>query len=224
VNPKTPLPAILPIPNGSAASLVKAFNTASFGIEGTAMASFAALTEEQRWQVAFYIFTLRFSDEASRVGARLLQEKRTLTDLLTAATLATLSDDQLLEKLKNYTAQEAEAMHMLVYLRRGHLQTIASDPLSIARGLLREAVELYGKGDKDKAYQKAVEAYLDGYELAEPTLFAKDAGFGRAGSLFHAAAQRDQAGRAQDKFKSATQIEVSYLRRRRLSPATVTGG
>jgi hypothetical protein len=62
------------------------------------------------------------------------------------------------------TAQEAEAMHMLAYLRRGHLQTIASDPLSIARGLLREAVALYGKGDKDKAYQKAVEAYLDGYE------------------------------------------------------------
>src|SRR5206468_9051092 len=28
-------------------------------------------------------------------------------------------------------------------------------------------------------YQKSVEAYLDGYEMAEPTLFAKDAAFGR---------------------------------------------
>src|SRR6185503_15161302 len=35
-------------------------------------------------------------------------------------------------------------------------------------------------GEKDKAYQKAVDAYIDGYELAEPALFAKDASFGRA--------------------------------------------
>jgi high-affinity iron transporter len=180
MNPKTPLPANFTDPERiGSLSPFKAFNTASFGIAGTAMASFAALTDEQRWQVAFYIFTLRFSDEASKVGGRLLQEKKTLTELLTAATLATHSDDQLLEKLRKYAAQEAEAMNMLAYLRRGHLQIVASDPLSIARGLLREAMELYGRRDKDKAYQKAVEAYLDGYELAEPTLFAKDAAFGR---------------------------------------------
>jgi high-affinity iron transporter len=41
-------------------------------------------------------------------------------------------------------------------------------------------VDLYRQGDKEKAYQKAVEAYLDGYEFAEPTLIARDAAFGRA--------------------------------------------
>jgi hypothetical protein len=30
---------------------------------------------------------------------------------------------------------------------------------------------------KRKAYQKAIDAYLDGFEMAEPTLFAKDASF-----------------------------------------------
>lgn len=180
MNPKTPPPANFTDPERiGGLSPFKAFNTASFGVEGTAMASFDALSEEQRWQVAFYIFSLRFSDEASKAGARLLQEKKVPTDLLSVATLATNSDDQLLEKLKSHTGQESEAMDLLAYLRRGQLQTVANDPLSIARGLLREAVELYGKGDKEKAYQKAVEAYLDGYELAEPTLFAKDAAFGR---------------------------------------------
>jgi high-affinity iron transporter len=43
---------------------------------------------------------------------------------------------------------------------------------------MREAVELYRKGDKEKAYQKAVDAYLDGFELAEPTLKAKDSNLG----------------------------------------------
>ena len=180
MNPKTPPPANFTDPERiGGLSPFKAFNTASFGVEGTAMASFDALSEEQRWQVAFYIFSLRFSDEASKAGARSLQEKKVPTDLLSVATLATNSDDQLLEKLKSYAAQESEAMDLLAYLRRGQLQAVANDPLSIARGLLREAVELYSQGDKEKAYQKAVEAYLDGYELAEPTLFAKDAAFGR---------------------------------------------
>jgi high-affinity iron transporter len=181
MNPKTPLPANFTDPERiGGLTPFKAFNTASFGIEGTAMASFAALSEEQRWYVAFYIFSLRFSDQAAKTGGTLLQAKNIPADLKAVATLATTSDEQLLAKLKTFTAQEAEAMNMLAYLRRGLLEAVASDPLLIARGLLREAVDLYNKGEREKAYQKAVEAYIDGYDLAEPALFAKDISFGRA--------------------------------------------
>ncbi|MBI2181672.1 MAG: FTR1 family protein, partial [Deltaproteobacteria bacterium] len=180
MNPKTPLPANFTDPERiGGLSPFKVFNTASFGIEGTAMASFAALSEEQRWQVAFYVFSLRFSEDAAKAGAALIQSKNVPDELRTAATLATHSDEQLLEQLKPLAGGESEALNLLAYLRRGLLETKLSDPLSIARGWLREAVELYGKGDKEKAYQKAVEAYLDGFELTEPTLFAKDASFGR---------------------------------------------
>src|SRR4030095_13424003 len=49
MNPKTPLPANFTDPERMAGlSPFKGFNTASFGVEGTAMASFAALSEEQR--------------------------------------------------------------------------------------------------------------------------------------------------------------------------------
>ena len=180
MKPKTPLPANFTDPERMAGlSPFKAFNTASFGIEGTAMASFAALSEEQRWQVAFFVFSLRFSADSAKAGAALFQSKKVPDELRTVAMLATHSDEQLLEQLKPWAAGDSEALHLLAYLRRGLLETKLSDPLSIARGLLREAVDLYGKGDKEKAYQKAVEAYLDGFELAEPTLFAKDASFGR---------------------------------------------
>jgi high-affinity iron transporter len=180
MNPKTPPPANFTDPERiGGLSPFKAFNAASFGIEGTAMASFAALSEEQRWQVAFYIFSLRFSNEASKAGKNLLQAKNVPADLQSVAVLATTNDEQLLEKLKAFGAQESEALNLLAYLRRGLLETTSSDPLLIARGLLREAIDLYGKGDKEKAYQKAVEAYLDGFELIEPALFAKDAAFGR---------------------------------------------
>jgi high-affinity iron transporter len=180
MKPRTPLPANFTDPERMAGlSPFKAFNTASFGIEGTAMASFAALSEEQRWQVAFYVFSLRFSDDAAKAGAALIQSKNVPDELRTTAMLATHSDQQLLEQLKPFAGGESEAINLLAYLRRGLLETKLSDPLSIARGLLREAVDLYGRGDKEKAYQKAVEAYLDGFELAEPALFAKDASFGR---------------------------------------------
>jgi high-affinity iron transporter len=67
----------------------------------------------------------------------------------------------------------------LAYLRRGLLEQGKPDPLLTARTHLREAVDSYRKGNKTEAYQKSVDAYLDGFELAEPALFAKDASLGR---------------------------------------------
>jgi high-affinity iron transporter len=211
MKPKTPLPANFTDPERMAGmSPFKAFNTASFGIEGTAMASFAALSEEQRWQVAFYVFSLRFSEDSAKAGAALIQSKKVPDELRTVALLATHSDEQLLEQLKPLVTSDPEALNLLAYLRRGLLETKLSDPLSIARGLLREADELYGKGDKEKAYQKAVEAYLDGFELAEPTLFAKDAAFGRAleGQFTQLRNAIKQGGSPEDIQKRRHEIDV----------------
>ena len=181
MNPKSPPPVNFTDPERMAGlSPFKAFNTTSFGIEGTAMASFAALSEEQRWQVAFYVFSLRFSPEKALVGEALSKNKNLPADLTSIATLSTLSDEQLSEKLKGFFAQEPQVNDALAYLRRGLLDKNPANPLVVARTLLREASELYARGDKEKAYQKAVEAYLDGFEMAEPTLFAKDVTFGRS--------------------------------------------
>jgi high-affinity iron transporter len=147
MKPQTPPPANFTDPERMAGlSPFKAFNTASFGIEGTAMASFAALSEEQRWQVAFYIFSLRFSQESARAGEERLRSKNVPAELSSVATLATHSDEALLEKIKNHFAQESQANDALAYLRRGVLEMKPSDPLLIAHTRLREAVELYSKG------------------------------------------------------------------------------
>ena len=181
MNPKTPPPANFTDPELMAGlSPFKAYNTTTYGIDGTAMASFGALTEEQRWQVAFYVLSLRFSADSAKSGAALLQSKKAPADLTAVAALATSSDEQLLEKLKPYAAQESQATELLAYLRRGVLEDQPGDPLLIARTRLREATELYTRGEREQAYQKAIEAYLDGFEMAEPTLFAEDASFGRS--------------------------------------------
>jgi high-affinity iron transporter len=181
MNPKTPAPANFHDPERMASlSPFKAFNTASFGIEGTAMPAFAALPEEQRWEAAFYIMSLRFSAESSEAGAAFLQSKNDFNDLTNIAALASVTDEQLLEKLTAYAPKQSQAYQALAYLRRGILESKTTDPLIAARTLLGQASELYAKGEKEAAYQKAVEAYLDGFEMAEPALFAKDASFGRS--------------------------------------------
>ena len=180
MQPKEPRPA-----NFNDADLMKGlspfkgFNTTSFGIQGTAMPNFSALTEEERWEAAFFVFSLRFAPEQSAAGKKLFEQK-SLDDFKKPETLATLSDEDLLTRLKNYFPQQQDAERVLAYLRKGLLEETSADPLLIARTLLRQATELYEKGAKEKAYQKAVEAYLDGFELAEPALFARDASFGRS--------------------------------------------
>ena len=180
MNPKQPLPANFTDPEfADGLSPFKAFNAISFGVENTAMASFAALSEEERWQLAFYVLSLGFSESQSKAGESLLQKNRVPAELTDVAALSTLTGSQLSDKLKAYFTDEPQTSNVLAYLRRGLLQKTSADPLAIARTRLREAADLYASGDKEKAYQKAVEAYIDGYDLAEPTLFAKDMSFGR---------------------------------------------
>ena len=99
-----------------------------------------------------------------------------LTDI---ATLATITDGELREKLRSYFPRTEDAEAVLAYFRMGLLADRKPDPLMTARTYLREAVDLHQQGKKQEAYQKSVEAYLDGFELAEPALFAKDASLGR---------------------------------------------
>jgi high-affinity iron transporter len=180
MNPKTPLPANFTDPERiGGLSPFKIFNTISFGIDGTAMASFAALTEDQRWQVAFYVFTLRFTDAQANAGAALAREKTIPDDLKSTPKLSTLADEPLLEALAPLAGTPENALTLLAHLRRGMIAARSADPLTTGRNSMRDAVAFYAKGDKEQAYQKAVEAYLDGFELAEPTLVAKDAGLGR---------------------------------------------
>jgi high-affinity iron transporter len=180
MNPKTPAPANFTDADFMAGlSPFKVYNTTTFGIDNTAMASFAALPDEQRWQVAFYVSALRFTAESATAGEAWLKGKTLPADLASVATLATSSDDELSDRIKK-SLPDAPANETLAYLRRGLLEKKSTDPLLIARTLLGEAAEIYSKGDREKAYQKAIEAYLDGFEMAEPALFAKDASLGRS--------------------------------------------
>ena len=182
MNPKEPPPA-----DFTSAELMeglspfKSFNVASFGVEGTAMPNFAALADEERWQAAFYIFSLRFSAAEASDGAALAHRANLPVELTRLETLSTATDGELGEKLKPLFANDDDARKVLAYLRRGVLENPqAPSPLLAAATLLKQSLTLYENGQKEQAYQKAAEAYLDAFEQAEAQLFAKDLSFGRA--------------------------------------------
>ena len=180
MQPKEPKPANFTDPDLiNNLSPFKAFNTTTFGIQGTGMPNFSALSEEQRWEAAFYVFSLRFSAEDAAAGRELFATRKLSPEFISPATLANSSEGELTEKLTAAIGNDEAALRILAYLRQGLLRDRKGDPLLTARTYLQEALELYDRGDQKAAYQRSVDAYLDGFELAEPALFAKNAAMGR---------------------------------------------
>jgi high-affinity iron transporter len=182
MNPKEPPPANFTDANlMEGLSPFKAFNVVSFGVEGTAMPNFSALAEEERWQTAFYVLSLRFTDQEAAEGAALARAANFPRELEQLPTLSTTTDAELADKLKPLFHEEAKLRQMLAYLRRGLLEKDQSQvQLAAAQALLKESLSLYEKNDKEKAYQKAADAYLDAFDQVEVDLFARDLSFGRA--------------------------------------------
>ncbi len=155
----------------------KAFNTTSFGVTGTAMPAFAALDEKQRWNLAFFLFTMRqptCDHEPRRVS---LERLATSTDVELARDFG-----------------EAE----LSCLRRRIPSQDEEGALLVARSGVEEALRLSGTGDFGAARQSLLDAYLDGLEPVEPLLRSRD------GALVAKLEERFMAARLAAENKSPT--------------------
>jgi len=140
------------------------------GVEGTAMPAFNNLSKEQRWALAFYVSNFAFSDNIRAEGQELWNNTPVQGWIPDLAALSAL------------TPSEAEArfgedgLAVLAYLR-DQPRAIASGrgALNIARELLGASLHKYRNEHAAEAYQLALSAYLDGYELGEASLSSVDA-------------------------------------------------
>jgi high-affinity iron transporter len=142
------------------------YSTITLGVQGTAMASFGMLSEEERWALAFYVSDLANTEADRKRGAELWQAgvgHSWFPDLASIAT-ATVSDVK--------TEHGDDAVRVLGYLR-GHPGLLGSStelPLAQSSRLLRQSLEAYRQGQVQAAQDLAVSAYLDGFELVEASL------------------------------------------------------
>lgn len=146
------------------------YNTITQGVPGTAMPPYHELALADRWALAFHVGALA----ADKVGAAEADA------LLADPTLAALQDVRTLTVTTPADAGAqfgADGTRLMAYLRANPQPLYSkTSPLQFSRHRLDDVVTAYREGDAQRAYQVAVEAYLEGFELVEQGLNAVDAG------------------------------------------------
>ena len=153
-------------------SIFGLYQVISQGLEGTAMQSFASLPEEDRWALAFHAGGLAYGDAAT--GKRIWNEEEVVRRLVPdMAALVAMTPAELETK-----SGADKAAAVVAYLRANPDAVAADKPgsLQVARDHLRQSVEAYAKGDRDRAIDLALSAYLDGFEPVEGVLGTRDGG------------------------------------------------
>ena len=144
------------------------------GLEGTAMTSFAHLSPEERWALAFHTGRYAYPESLAAEGRRLwegdaglrarIPDLETLVRLTPAALAAEIGEERAAAIMAWLRANPA-----VVTARQG-----GAGQLDEARALLRRSVEAYRSGDHVRARELALAAYLDGFEPVEALLAARD--------------------------------------------------
>ncbi|MEQ9465479.1 MAG: cytochrome c/FTR1 family iron permease, partial [Haliea sp.] len=142
-------------------SLLGLYNAISHGIEQTAMPGFGQLSERERWSLAFHVGGIAFHNiDAAGDGAVGV----TLQQLVNHSP-AQLAAEQPGLKLREIAGLRANP---------DALFATAEHPLKTTRDQLSLAQAAYQQGDYPAAQALAVSAYLDGFELIENSLNARD--------------------------------------------------
>ncbi|TSC32452.1 FTR1 family protein [Corallococcus sp. Z5C101001] len=131
----------------------KAFNTTSFGVPGTAMPAYPTLSEDDRWSLAFFVFTLRQPPCPGEPPNASLERLATSTDA---------------ELAKAYGADKVAC------LRRHMPDADEEKVLLSARAAVGHALRLGADGDYAAAKTALLDAYLNGLEPVEPKLRGRD--------------------------------------------------
>jgi len=173
-----PPPAILVDPDlYSMLSPFKVYNTITFGIAGTAMPAFPQVTDDQKWDVAFYVMSLG----AGEAGDKSREDVVTTLpdDIKDYKNLALLSNSQIKDKLDPNNVEDYED-NAIFYLRKGMFEENAvssESAILMTKRLLNDSLNFYKSGEAAKSYEKALEAYVIGFDQLEKDLFVKDRDF-----------------------------------------------
>ena len=142
------------------------FNTIRMGVEGTSMPAHPQLSEEEVWDLAFFVKSLQ-SAHAKTDATTTPEEAPAAVSL---EEVATSNDFELTRLLEAKGIANPEAA--LAVLRTTTPPTQSEALLVLAQRYLDEAFDAYGDGRQQEARRLAVLAYLEGIEPLEPMLRA----------------------------------------------------
>ncbi|KPJ90717.1 MAG: hypothetical protein AMJ53_13085, partial [Gammaproteobacteria bacterium SG8_11] len=151
-------------------SVFALYNTISLGVTGTAMPAFENLSSEQRWQLAFYVSNFYATDVERAKGEALFTEN--FTEKKSRLAISNLRQLTQTTPAQIAAEQGESGVVELAYLRANpdELQAKMISPLHVALDSLNASLEAYENADTQSAYDLAVAAYLEGFELVETPL------------------------------------------------------
>jgi high-affinity iron transporter len=153
-------------------SLMALYQVVSQGVAGTSMASFAALPEADRWDLAFFIGGLSFDAAGRARGEKLWKDDPALrAQFPDLAAVTTLTQEAIAAKTGMQTARDLTA-----YIRSQPAQAEGQKPsgLALSRARLAESLAALHAGDRAAATKLGLSAYLDGFEPIEPVVGARN--------------------------------------------------
>ncbi|MDR6984172.1 high-affinity iron transporter [Rheinheimera pacifica] len=163
----------------NARSLFGLFNTISLGVADTGMVAFSHLDEQSRWDLAFYVGAI--ASEAQRgaskaqPGASEGKPAKAVPSVLISKTAIThLITSTPHDVTQQYAEHGAALMAVFRQQPEQFFNAAQASPLQIAHDKLELILPLVQQQHYSQAYDLAVSAYLDGFELAENNLAAVD--------------------------------------------------
>ncbi len=123
------------------------------------MPSFNNLSDEDKWNVAFYVLSLRHENS----------QTKKIKDSISLTLISRLSDDEFKEK--GYNNEE------IAYIRRNIEELSKRDYFSSIMSNLEVVKSLYNKGEYEKAYALSVDLYFNDFEPIEKKLYGKNFNF-----------------------------------------------
>jgi len=140
-------------------------STITRGVSDTAMGAYDQLSDSDRWSLAFYVGSMAQVSSAEALSAVDLSTH----PLMDVSKLTITTPDQATDLYGETGAQ------VMAYLRQ-HPEMFfdKGSKLAFSKQRLADALLAYKNNDHKKAYQLAVEAYLEGFELVEQNVSAFD--------------------------------------------------
>ena len=146
------------------------YSTITLGVDETAMAAYSGLSEHERWSLVFYVGQLAATATEAQQGQALWQSDRQSRPLADLEKLTTTTPAE------TAASDGSEGLALMAFLRTRPQMLLQGkeSPLTYSLNGLAASLKLYKEHKTEQAHSKAVDAYLEGFELVESSLNAVD--------------------------------------------------
>lgn len=148
----------------------QAYNTIKLGVANTGMRAFSELSEDQLWDLAFYIISLPHQGK----GINSPKEEAKALFEFDLTHLSSKNNEELMASLQGDIEKSRFVSASRLYPKESS-SLISVDYISKAKSLIQQSEQAYFNGDFDEARSLALSAYLEGVEPIEMHLSANDA-------------------------------------------------